>query len=92
VRDLSDVLISAPLADFPAFCGDIKAQKPFIVPITTRKISRSSSESPAIPNHDSTAVTPCQVAGTVTASIPSNLVYALGTLGYDFGTEARGCV
>ncbi|MCC3506888.1 MULTISPECIES: PatA/PatG family cyanobactin maturation protease [unclassified Microcoleus] len=89
VRDLSDVLISAPLADFPAFCGDIKAQKPFIVPITTRNISGSSSESPAMPNHDSTPVTPSQSAGTVTASVPSNLVYALGTLGYDFGTEAR---
>ncbi len=28
------------------------------------------------------------VAG-ITASIPSKLVYALGTIGYDFGTEAR---
>jgi cyanobactin maturation PatA/PatG family protease len=89
VRDLSDVLISAPLADFPAFCGDIKAQKPFIVPITTRKISGASSESPAMPNHDSTPVTPSQAASTVTASIPSNMVYALGTLGYDFGSSAR---
>ncbi|MCC3587085.1 MAG: PatA/PatG family cyanobactin maturation protease [Microcoleus sp. PH2017_29_MFU_D_A] len=89
VRDLSDVLISAPLADFPAFCGDIKAQKPFVVPITTRNISGSSSESPAMPNYDSKAVTPSQAVGTVTASIPSNIVYALGTLGYDFGSEAR---
>nr|WP_255515796.1 PatA/PatG family cyanobactin maturation protease [Tychonema sp. LEGE 06208] len=37
----------------------------------------------------STPVTASQAAGTVTASIPSNLVYALGTLGYDFGSEAR---
>ena len=34
-------------------------------------------------------VTPSQAASTITASIPSNLVYALGTIGYDFGSEAR---
>jgi hypothetical protein len=37
----------------------------------------------------STPVTPSQGAGSITASIPSNLVYALGTVGYDFGSEAR---
>ncbi|MEG4293172.1 PatA/PatG family cyanobactin maturation protease [Microcoleus sp. C2C3] len=34
-------------------------------------------------------VTPSQAASTITASIPSNIVYALGTVGYDFGSEAR---
>jgi cyanobactin maturation PatA/PatG family protease len=34
-------------------------------------------------------VTPSQATGTITASIPSNLVYALGMIGYDFGSEAR---
>ena len=32
---------------------------------------------------------PSTTAANITASIPSKLVYALGTIGYDFGTEAR---
>ena len=83
-RNLSDVL-SAPLGEFPAFCGDIKAEKPLAVPLTTPTITVSSLQPPAMSDNPSTGPT----SEGITASIPSNLVYALGTLGYDFGTEAR---
>ncbi len=53
---------------------------------TTPETDVSSSEVSAMTN--STA-TPSQPTPEVTPSLRSNLVYALGTLGYDFGSEAR---
>jgi len=54
---------------------------------TTAEIAIALSQSPSSINDSSTpiAITP----SSVTPSQRSNLVYVLGTLGYDFGTEAR---
>lgn len=49
-------------------------------------IAPSLPATATMPNSPATAITG---SDGITASIPSNLVYALGTLGYDFGSEAR---
>ncbi len=51
------------------------------LPLSRTGIS-AMSNSPGNPNINS-------ASGEVTPSKPSNLIYALGTLGYDFGSEAR---
>lgn len=53
--------------------------------------SETSLSSPAVSalSNQATPLTASQPADTVTPSQRSNLVYALGTLGYDFGSEAR---
>jgi len=80
--------------DLPVFFGEIKARKPVFVSATPRQISLSSSEistkasnvaAPLTSSQPTTGITP----SNITPSQRSNLVYALGTLGYDFGTEAR---
>lgn len=46
-------------------------------------------EDSVMPTDSSPAITPSQTADSITPSARTNWVYALGTLGYDFGTEAR---
>jgi cyanobactin maturation PatA/PatG family protease len=65
--------------------GDIQAIKPTV---TGQRSTGSSQDQQAV-NHGANTVTASQGADAITPSLPSNLVYALGTLGYDFGTEAR---
>ncbi|WP_017719780.1 PatA/PatG family cyanobactin maturation protease [Kamptonema formosum] len=88
-RDLSEFLIFKLLPDAPVFCGDIKAHKPAATSTAIRYISSSSSELSALQDTATTGLSATEAAGGVTASARSTLVYALGTLGYDFGTEAR---
>ncbi|TAG93324.1 MAG: PatA/PatG family cyanobactin maturation protease [Oscillatoriales cyanobacterium] len=49
-------------------------------------IAPSLPATATMPNSPATAISG---SDGITASLPSNLVYALGTLGYDFGSEAR---
>ncbi|NET08257.1 MAG: PatA/PatG family cyanobactin maturation protease [Merismopedia sp. SIO2A8] len=51
--------------------------------------SPSSNENAVMPSNTATTITASQTAEVITPSAVSNLVYVLGTLGYDFGTEAR---
>ncbi len=72
--------------------GEIKAKKPIIPPrealsnsIIPTSVTSQNVRVPFISNESTTIIT----SSSVTPSQRSNLVYALGTLGYDFGTEAR---
>lgn len=56
---------------------------------TPSETSLSSPAISALSNSPATPLTASQPADAVTPSQRSNLVYALGTLGYDFGSEAR---
>ncbi|MBW4494386.1 MAG: PatA/PatG family cyanobactin maturation protease [Oscillatoria princeps RMCB-10] len=56
---------------------------------TPSETSLSSPAISALSNSSATPLTASQPADAVTPSQRSNLVYALGTLGYDFGSEAR---
>ncbi|MEG4346806.1 PatA/PatG family cyanobactin maturation protease [Microcoleus sp. A003_D6] len=71
---LTPVLLGAVTSAFPHH-GELRS-----IAASHRGGEISSSEIPTTPNTPTTGVT---------ASLPSKLVYALGTLGYDFGTEAR---
>ena len=55
---------------------------------TIAAIEPSIPANATMPNNPAVALDASPTDG-ISASIPSNLVYALGTLGYDFGTEAR---
>jgi cyanobactin maturation PatA/PatG family protease len=55
----------------------------------SREIGLSPSENSVMPNNRSNAITASQPPNAVTSSQEAGLVYALGTLGYDFGLEAR---
>ncbi len=67
-----------PFKAAPVYFAEIKARKPLTTPTTNRQV-----------NHTTTAVSTSQSTKGITSSAVSNKVYALGTLGYDFGTEAR---
>ncbi|NET10709.1 MAG: PatA/PatG family cyanobactin maturation protease, partial [Symploca sp. SIO2B6] len=84
IRDLSRVLGSKEDWDTPICCGDIKAQRPGLT-------LRPSSYGTAIATHPmATTATDLTYRSLVTPNAkPISFVYALGTLGYDFGTEAR---
>ncbi|WP_017719781.1 PatA/PatG family cyanobactin maturation protease [Kamptonema formosum] len=88
-RDLSEIFTVVSFPDDPVFCGEIKARKPAVTPTAIRHIRSSSSELSAEQSSSATGPSAPVAAGGVTASAQSTLVYTLGTLGYDFGTEAR---
>ena len=93
VNDLSDRVKTNWLADeiaedsilnFLNFSAQLKARKPAA---GATMIPSSSATSATLAS--STPITASQSQTLPTASHISRLVYALGTLGYDFGTEAR---
>ncbi|RPH91761.1 MAG: TIGR03032 family protein [Chroococcales cyanobacterium metabat2.561] len=69
----------------------------FILPQTFASplvVSASTKVAPSVitntsQSHSEIAISANNISGAVTPSQRSNLVYVLGTLGYDFGTEAR---
>uniref|UniRef100_UPI0028A8BC0E PatA/PatG family cyanobactin maturation protease n=1 Tax=Planktothrix agardhii TaxID=1160 RepID=UPI0028A8BC0E len=75
--------------DLPVFFGEIKAHKPVAVLATTPNIGLSSSEISTKTSNLANTITASQPTNGITASAASKLVYVLGTIGYDFGSEAR---
>ncbi len=71
----------------PIYFGEIKAHKPVPVSAISFPVNLSTSELPAISN---TPISPDSLSpSNITPSAVSSKVYALGSLGYDFGSEAR---
>ncbi|WP_414566353.1 MULTISPECIES: S8 family peptidase [unclassified Anabaena] len=70
-------------------------EQEFTPSFPTRKggLGQATVTASAVATHPTSSqtatITTSQAADAVTASAKSNLVYALGTVGYDFGTEAR---
>lgn len=56
---------------------------------TIPAISPDRNQPAVMPSNTATTITASQTAEAITPSARSSLVYVLGTLGYDFGTEAR---
>jgi subtilisin family serine protease len=91
-----ELLAKKPLLDFePRQSTEQPATRHIIEKVVTNSASiietlLSSLENSAIPDDNrSTAITPSQSADAINPSARSNLVYSLGTLGYDLGSEAR---
>ena len=74
----------APIAEIPVTTGEVAEAI-----ATVAEPTISSSNAPDTNETTQNAVSSNATPGDVTPSRRSNLVYALGTLGYDFGTEAR---
>ncbi|HEY9811658.1 MAG TPA: PatA/PatG family cyanobactin maturation protease [Halomicronema sp.] len=66
---------------------DISSQPQFVAPSSLTMVEANATST--IANNSATVSSAGPTSEGITASIPSNLVYALGTLGYDFGSEAR---
>jgi SAM-dependent methyltransferase len=75
--------------NLPIFFGEIKARKPVAVSSVTQNIALSSSEISTKVSNLATTITASQPTNGITASAASKLVYILGNIGYDFGSEAR---
>lgn len=74
--------------NLPILFGDVKAHKPVAVLVTNQNIGISSSEI-SDTNNLANTITTNQSHQGITASVASKLVYVLGNIGYDFGSEAR---
>jgi ubiquinone/menaquinone biosynthesis C-methylase UbiE len=103
-RNLNGILTMCQFStDCPFVCGDIKAQKPVaqnqhlsssyktLGSVQASEVSQNVSLPvlAAIAENTSTVITPSEPTEGITPSAASKLVYALGTISYDFGSEAR---
>ncbi|MFM7910303.1 MAG: PatA/PatG family cyanobactin maturation protease, partial [Microcystis sp.] len=82
--------------NLPILFGDIKAYKPVAISPTHHQITpanigisaTTTANNLVVPFNSGQSVSSI-IPSNITPSQRSNLVYVLGTLGYDFGTEAR---